>query len=168
MEEAYIRLNGRIDATVEKGFRRDILALREGTLLYLHVNSQGGDLGSARRMSSLLIEEARKKDLLTVGVGHGAVDSAAIRVFMSCQIRLGHRDTTYLLHRPKAVAVGVSDEKIMLVTRHEAKFISHVAGCSYDEILSLLEKGQKIDSECAERLGITNAPSRQEVGQMAF
>lgn len=149
-----IRLHGRIDGALLEKFSERFFSIPSGQSVYLHFDSNGGDLAKADEMAALI--SARKHELEIIGIGYEKVHSSAVHAFVACTYRVDYTFTQYLMHLPKSDGSEIGDRSVDIMLENEIEYLASMTGSRKEVIRQLMHQEVRLTSSQAYMLGITN------------
>lgn len=153
-----IRLHGPVDRFMFEKVERRLGTVPKGSAVVFHVQSSGGQLLFARKISRLILGTSR--DCETVAVGYGRVDSAAAHIFVSCTYRVAYDHTRFFLHLPSDALGEHSDN---LFQDEEVSYMSRMTRTPEHVMGQLMSQGVSVSVSEAARLGIINFPMEKRM-----
>ena len=149
-----IRLHGIIDEPMANRFIERFSSFPNGDGVAIHIESIGGDLAQAWKITQLI--EQRKHELEIVTIGYRNVHSAALHIFIAGTYRFGQGCTQYLIHLPEPDGTEQGKRSISFMREHEIIFFAEKLKKPKGLILELMNRKMYLTSAQVQMLGITN------------
>lgn len=145
--------------TSAKYFRDQLDAIPDDSIIELHINSAGGEVGEGVTIYNLLKQKAQKGTLI-IGYIDGYAYSVAMDIAMACdEIHMG-LGTSMLLHYPWAYAAGnakqlrsVADQLDALGTASVGLYMARAKDLTEEDLREMMDAETTLDPETCLKYG---------------
>lgn len=154
--ETFCRLHGEVNSEMYGKLLNSVKRAFEKRAkgLIVHINSPGGSMESAVKISELLFF-CKKIGIETYAVGYKKVHSAALLIYLSCIFRVAYKETKFLIHNARA-ADSSEDEGYKVLEKEFYDFFSETTEISAPEFYALAKRSTYISYDFAFAKKIVN------------
>lgn len=147
--ETFCRLHGEVNSEMYEKLLGSVKRAFEkrAKSLIIHINSPGGSMESAVKISELLFF-CKKLGIETYAVGYKNVHSAALLIYLSCIFRIAYKETKFLIHNARPVDSD-NDEDYKVLEKEFYDFFSETTKITVEKFSALAKRSTYISYDFA-------------------
>ncbi len=153
---ALFKIKGRVDESISNRFKNEdfFISMYPPEILYLTMETTGGDLGEASRFVDL-VQILVSKNTKIVTINNKFISSAGLPIFACGSTRVSNNSlNTFFFHRATRGKLYVTEQQILEGERSSFELMADQFNLSIDSIYDLANASKKINSLEAKKLGI--------------